>query len=253
MKNAPSAHLEFLRKSIKILILDSNPDDLHEILNPLHDNILFDISYANDTKEAENLLNSGKMYHICLSDLNCSSENHDLLFLEKYVSAIDFIFISHKKCLETGYKLYELGAKGVFSRTITNEKKTRIINKIQECFLDSILDPNGDILIDDQVNHWCEVIKKRIPDTVSQWAIEVGVDESYIRRKVNIWFGVSPKNLLMLYKMYSFALELSWDSEIKNLKEKTLFGERFTKLQRYYFKNQSELFKILYNNSPKFN
>lgn len=232
--NPSSNDFSFLKGKINVLTIDNHIKDQQAILDELCKIDLFSVTSVSTEAEAVDLIQKGCVFHFCLLEFS------NFYLQRKYSNKIDFIYITEKQCIETGFQLFKLGAKGVYSKPLQKDKVDEIKSIMRECFLNRLLNPFDENVVDSQVHFWCEILKSGKINSVTEWAVEAGVDESYLRRKIKLWFKISPKILINVYRIYSLAFQNYFEIKIEANGLKLL-----EKLKKFYLNNINDLQKIL--------
>jgi hypothetical protein len=221
VQSETSSFLDILQGKVKIIVFEPNLNDIQNILEVLNTIPVYSIKIVTSIQDVYSSLSNGNSYQICLSEL-CHGTierpcdycgTRDRYYLQKkYGDYISILYISNVTCIECGYQLKALGAKGVFSKPITASKCKLIINQINNCFLDSLLTPKNRQPLNSTMKTLCSIIRDHNPGTVSEWAWIANCDDSYLRKMWRAWFYFQPKYTLRIYKLFKhFFDHVLWD------------------------------------------
>lgn len=169
---------------------------------------LYRIRFARSSQQADSLLARGIDCDVCISEV-CTGESLDERFRmqSNHGMRVPIVYVSKMRCLETGFRLKEMGARGVFGKPLTYPKCVEIVSTINRCFLDGMVTLPEGYEHDRVVRTISETLRRETPETMEDWAFNAGYDVSYLRKKWKRVFGITPKYHLHVYRLFSHVFK----------------------------------------------
>ena len=240
MSGELQTHFPFLRGSIGVLVVDPCPLELDMLTSMLSDCFLYRIRFTRSAREADSLLARGMDCDVCISEVDTGEGPGERFRIQRnHGNRLPIVYVSKMRCLETGYRLKEMGARGVYGKPLTSEKCAEIVTAVNECFLDGIVTPPEKCIDDRVVRTLCDTLRWKGPDTMEDWAHKAGYDVSYLRKRWKRLFGTTPRYHLHVYRLFSHvfkrisparpeAAECAVSSRTVDIKKKKNYVSRHT-------------------------
>lgn len=194
-----------LFRTISILFIDDDPELLLLYKDIIKDHPLYNGMFASNADQAQNIIQNDKP-HFCVLDLGINDIDQDEFYLiKKFSPRIPFIIISGSMDMERAFKATRLGAAGMIAKP-PEFTLSKFWDTLADVFCNSVITPGLPANANQQLKICCEAIKTVLPESVSEWAANVNISESYLRKLWSECFTTSPKYMLAKYKMYYHAL-----------------------------------------------
>lgn len=203
----PDTFYEPLKKSVSILVIDDDPSqlDFYEEMISIHP--LFSVKKASSAREAANILQSSAPIHLSILDCGIDDIGGDEFYLlRKYSRKLPFVIISGSADMERAFEATNLGAAGMIAKP-PELNSSRFWDTLAEVFLDKTILPDLSAAVNTQLNECCKIIRKNLPETVSDWAAQANITDAYLRRIWSECMAFPPKHILFLYTVYKKAFE----------------------------------------------
>jgi|WetSurMetagenome_2_1015567.scaffolds.fasta_scaffold102039_2 CheY-like chemotaxis protein len=197
----------FLDKSLNILIADDDwaiLDVLTEMLSPVR---LFNILSANTTKAASDLISGENRVHVCIMDLGLRDIDDDEYYLlKKFAPYISFLVHTGSINPTQGFKSKEYGAKHLITKgSMTAIEGIELVQTINRYSLYNLINPSYNETVFDTLNYATEMLFKKSPASVTQWAAEARITDRELR---NLWknkIGIMARHALTIFELFSLA------------------------------------------------
>ena len=200
-------HFPFLRGSIGVLVVDPCPQEMDMLTSMLCNCFLYRIRFARSSQQADSLLARGIDCDVCISEVCTEGPQGEQFRIQRnHGRRIPIVYVSKLRCLETGFRLNEMGARAVFGKPLTHRKCAEIVATINRCFLDGMVRPPDAYTDDHAVTTICDTLRRKTPESMEDWAHKAGYDVSYLRKRWKGLFGTTPKYHLHVYRLFSHVL-----------------------------------------------
>lgn len=200
-------YYNFLLKSVSILFIDDDPNQLNYYEDTIGCHPLCTVIKASNASNAQQIIQSDRVIHLCILDLGIDDINNDEFYLlRKFSKKIPFIIMSGSADIERAFIATNLGAVGMIAKPphIFSKKFWSILSEV---FLDRKILPDMSGSFNPSLKECCNIIKTNLPEAVSDWAVLANISDAYLRKLWNECFTISPKHVLFLYKIYKQAFE----------------------------------------------
>jgi DNA-binding NarL/FixJ family response regulator len=194
-----------LFRSISVLFVDDDPGQLQLYKDSLNEHPLYTVVTAGTAEEAQRILLGGVTIHLCVLDMGINDIRNDEFFLiKKFKDRCPFIVISGSMDIEKAYKATTYGAAGMISKPVETHTG-KFWNTLTEVFCSKAIIPQLPENANSQLKLCCEVLRNNKPGSVTEWAAHVNISDSYLRKLWGECFTISPKLMLLKYKVYQKA------------------------------------------------
>ena len=192
-----------LQKSVSLLVVDDDTRTLGFYQDLFEEHPLYSVTCVSTSREAQKILQSSLPVHLGILDMGIRDiDNDEFFLLRTYAKKLPFIVISGTSDIERAYEASSLGAKGIFGKPL-DLMSDRFWKTLRTLFLNKLILPGetSDPLLD----QCCMVLKDTCPETVAAWADASGLSVGYLRKVCMKGFGIAPKQILFLYRLYRDA------------------------------------------------
>jgi response regulator RpfG family c-di-GMP phosphodiesterase len=192
--------LNLLSGCLNILTVDDSEVILRLIKGTLSPIRAYKVYNASSAKEADCLLGKEIKFHACISDMGLNDiNNNEFYLIEKYGKTIPFIVLTGRNDTPMGFKCREKDAHAIIQKE-TDETLLKIKTAVKYSAVRSRLD--GELL----KNH-IDILMKAQPKNVSEWAREIGISDSRLRKAWQQAYERNPKHILFLHRLLNFVIQ----------------------------------------------
>jgi len=151
--------------------------------------------------EANALLDGGQPFHACIMDLGLTDIDGDELYLlKKFSSSMPFIVLTARHDTKRGFESKDEGA-----RTLVEKETPATLLEVKSATSKNAIRARLD---GEQLRHHIDVLMKVRPRNVSEWAAEIGVTDSRLRKAWQHAYRRNPKHVLFLHKLLRYAVHI---------------------------------------------
>jgi CheY-like chemotaxis protein len=191
-----------LFRSVGVIFIDDNPEQLELYEDLLSEHPLFTVLTAKNAEDAQKILKSGALLHLCVLDMGINDIDHDEFYLiKKFKDKYPFIVISGSMDMEKAFKATKFGAAGMISKPV-DVTSCKFWNTLAEVFCTKAIIPALPEDANAKMKLCCDILRKYNPESVSDWAARVNISDTYLRKLWGECFTDSPKLMLLKYKVY---------------------------------------------------
>ena len=242
----------FLHGILNILIID----DMEQILDILEelfaDAKIYSTYRAKTCKEAEDLIKSGKRFHLCLLDLGISDiGGDDLYLLKQYAKKIPFVIFTSREVSKKAFACSDNGAKELLKKS-EMQPFDSFLNQINQILFENLINPKYlKSENEETIQRYLKVLHDKNPKSVDEWAKEVGVNKSGLRKICKQRLNCKTKNVLFVYRLFGYVfnfyekiiavnykLRADYDNEIINDKD-------YQKMETYFLFHKKEVLEMI--------
>lgn len=237
---------EFLRKTIRVLAVDDEPSILEAYGQILGSHGLYTVDCVRTASEADELIRSSGPYYLCLMDLGLDDlDGDDLSLIARHSSSVPVVVITGATSVRKGYALREFPLVAVLEKPVTLLDR-RILALLRDGFLTRLVTPGGTPANKPAIDLAARVLRTKRPRTVSSWAREANLHNSYLRKLWESCFSMQPKFVLFLHNLYYYA-GLCFDGELlgdSHMQKEALGGYSPAEyeLQLAYLRGKQDIF-----------
>jgi CheY-like chemotaxis protein len=227
----------FLDNTIRLLVVGDNTHVRALISEYLSRYRLYSVRHALSGNTISSYFRSAR-FHVCLYYFGQNNTTQDFALVSKYSNRIPFIIVTDSTEIRNGFELYKCGAVALVQEPI-DFLSLQLIGHINNAFFSQIVTPHNVRLPNGTIQNCVDVILNDHPQTVSQWAANAGIAETYLRRIWNDCFSTKPKYVLFLYQMYRTAcryvsLEFIGEDNPNKSMRSALSHEKYRRIRNYY-------------------
>ncbi len=194
-----------LFRSITVLFIDDDPEQLQFYKDSLNEHPLYNILTAGTAEEAQRKLTSGTQVHLCVLDMGINDiQNDEFYLIKKFKDRFPFIVVSGSMDMEKAYKATTFGAAGMISKPV-DVTSSKLWSTLSDVFCNRAIIPALPENANPQLKLCCEMLRNNKPESVTEWAAYVNISDSYLRKLWGDCFTISPKLMLLKYKVYQRA------------------------------------------------
>ncbi|MBD3345643.1 MAG: hypothetical protein GF401_11335 [Chitinivibrionales bacterium] len=210
--------------TIDICIADRGKRSRWEYSGIFDSNPLYKLIWVENARDASKALYAKKDCHVCIMDFGIGDQYfNEFSLLTRFAKRTSFIICSSEMTIEQSFVIRDYGVKAVVKKDSTHSvaKLKKLVKKAVLC---NLFNPSYDFLIPHNVpGNITKTLFDTNPTSVSEWARNAGISESYLRRICKDCCKQSPKNALALHRKYSAAID--YYTTIKGRKRKSTAGE----------------------------
>jgi CheY-like chemotaxis protein len=205
-KMSENFYYDVLKKTISVLVVDDDPDQLDFYHEMLSGHPLFTVNKASTSRLAEEAIHSHTP-HVCILDLGIDDiDNDEFYLLRKYSELLPFIIISGSTDIARAFHATKLGAVGMMAKP-PEMNSPEFWGNLGELFLNRSILPVITDAINPCIGECCRILQNDFPDNVSDWAQKAGITDTYLRKLLTECYSFPPKHVLFIYKFYKDALD----------------------------------------------
>jgi len=243
MTAAEKKTFSFLSKSLNLLLIDDDINILsflNKIVEPV---FLYSVQNATTAQQAEKILTSPKRIHLCVMDLGIKDINNDEFYLiKKYRDKSAFITFTGSSYPTKGFLSHYYGAKALLEKG-PRFKNIQFLKTINYFSLLNIINPRYNNLIKDSLFISTDILFKKSPDNVSQWAKLSSMTDRTLR---HIWrnnLGANAKIILLIYQIFNYAFTYfeNMIDENKSSNEKKITPSFYKHLETFFHIHKSTI------------
>jgi CheY-like chemotaxis protein len=242
-----------LFKSVTVLFTDDDPHQLQFYQDIIGDHPLYNVLTASNAQQAKNIILSNVRIHLCVLDMGIDDiEKDEFYLLKRFGLKLPYIVISGSMDMERAFTASQFGAVGMISKP-TDVQSLKFWDTLSTAFCNSAILPILHSNSNPMLKECCDVVKRTLPESVTEWAAKVNITDTYLRKLWSDCFMFSPKYMLVLYRMYYHAFHYHNElylSELRNEPAPQLSATEFTLYRHlgvYYQKNRNECDAVLVN------
>jgi len=200
------APYSFLADTIRVVVANKDAEVLEELRSFFSICCLFKLECVRKAREAELVIRSNNRTHVCLCGLGLTDVGKDEFYLlRNYGRRTSFLIISDTSDPRAGYAAGTYGAKG-FLHLPDDLNRETILCSVLQAFIFNIANPRPSYE-HPFIKRATQVLIQKGIRNVSEWARELEVSDSYLRRAWSDAFGgVRLKHVLFLQNLYTDAL-----------------------------------------------
>jgi AraC-like DNA-binding protein len=200
------APYSFLADTIRVVAVEKDAETLEQLRSFFSICCLFKLECLPRAREAELVLRSKTRPHVCLCGLGLTDVGGDEFYLlRNYGRRTSFLMISDTSDPRAGYAAGTYGAKG-FLQVPDDLSRETVLCSVLQAFIFNIANPQPSY-DHPLIKRATQVLVQKGIRNVSEWARELGVSDSYLRRAWSDAFGVRLKHVLFLHNLYTDALD----------------------------------------------
>lgn len=230
---------DFLDGTIRVLMVDDQPELLESFLLLAEDLPLLNATGATSAREAWAQIEGPCPPHVCIYDLGLNDISGDEFFLMKHFgSSIAFIVATGRESTQTAFACARRGAFDFVAKPLLYTRFD-FWERIHAAFLANVFNLLGYQTVRPVISA-ARILVTNQPQSVTEWASLAGVTETYLRRIWSEHFGSSPKLAHFVRTLYGHAFEYS-----RLLVENSLAPEQlienlpYARLKKYWTLNYS--------------
>jgi ActR/RegA family two-component response regulator len=251
----------FLDRSVHLLIVDSDQKTVRMLLDGLQPARLYSAQTANTARKAQPVLEGTERQHVCIMELGIADIRGDEFFLmKKFQRHVSFVVLTGAASPAKGFMARQLGAKALAEKS-GDFDFGKFFSAVSRNALLAIVNPRYREDGKDPLTHSTDVLFEKSPETVTQWAIEMGVTDRELRYIWTKALGANTKIILFIYQVYRKAIAYyqnllahprsqSWQAEAD---EGTKGSDEYRRHEEYYHLHRSVICDYLaYGNVVNF-
>lgn len=245
------------KHTVNVLVVDDMPEILAMVEGLLDIFGIYAVHTAESTREAlEIIAQCEDRFHACLFDLGMNDvESNEFHLLDKFGKTIPFIIMTATDDTEKAFECNKRGAKA-FIKKATPSFNRKLVSSLDKFALLNMICPGYAEGDEGLLCRCVEALVETNPLQVNDWAREVDVLESKLRKEWKKQLVINPKHALCVFHVFSEAFNLVENACINNdtlfsfnTKEcgKSLLNSiAYKRCLEYYILNRQEIAPLIY-------
>jgi DNA-binding NarL/FixJ family response regulator len=229
----------YLDNSLNVLVVDDDAGVRSLITGVLESVRLYCIKTASCAAEAQKILKSSGRIHLCVFDLGLSDVGNDEYhLLRTYGARVPFVIFTGCSSPARGFAARELGARDILEKS-PDFKTAEFLKKINRHVLANTVNPAMNSL-NDTISASVKALFDYSPETVSQWAQNLGITDRELRHIWRTRLGANAKIILSIYQIYSSAFLWYERTEAGKIGRLSV-SAGYSRLEDYYHMHRSTI------------
>ncbi|KMQ51036.1 hypothetical protein CHISP_1959 [Chitinispirillum alkaliphilum] len=230
---------EFLRESIRVLVVEDNPQSYTLVEAVLENSPLYKIEQAVSSADAAKKFSNSNRLHVCLLDLGMTDiDNDEFYILRRYNTCCPILVFTGSGSPGKGAESVFLGARAVIEKKSPFDT-SHFLKTVNHWALMGILNKSYDEKNWTTLSLATKILFEKAPHSVTEWADYIGITDRQLR---NLW-GCGAKSVLHLFHLYSNAL-FFYENQFSDTSPCQLNEPLFMKA-REYFSSHPDLLQTL--------